>query len=53
MLFVNGELVGGHDIIKEMHQQGTLKETLPADPLDARLKALINRKDVMLFMKGV
>jgi monothiol glutaredoxin len=27
-LFVNGELVGGADILHEMHKEGTLKELL-------------------------
>ena len=31
-LYVEGELVGGHDILEEMHAGGELKETLaPAE----------------------
>jgi len=69
-LYVNGELVGGLDIVKEMVVEGAsgrLKEALgikelpesdaasPADdvnPLETRLKALVNAAPVMLFMKG-
>uniref|UniRef100_A0A7S1J9H9 Glutaredoxin domain-containing protein n=1 Tax=Eutreptiella gymnastica TaxID=73025 RepID=A0A7S1J9H9_9EUGL len=28
-LYVNGELIGGYDIVKEMHETGELKELLP------------------------
>lgn len=60
-LYVNGSLVGGLDIVKEMSSSGDLKEQLgvkdvllPAalPSLEDRLKALINRSKVMLFMKG-
>lgn len=73
-LYVNGELVGGLDIVKEMLAEGgegTLKEALgvkegggaaavDADTqgggegltLEERLKVLINKAPVMLFMKG-
>ena len=60
-LYVNGELVGGLDIVKEMIQEGDLKEQLgisnlqlpvPAQSLDERLTTLINTAPVMLFMKG-
>jgi len=60
-LYVNGELVGGLDIVKEMIQEGDLKEQLgiqtlqlpePAQSLDERLSKLINKGKVMLFMKG-
>lgn len=56
-LYVKGELVGGCDIILEMKQNGELKELLDSaksseDTLTQRLKALVNTKPVMLFMKG-
>lgn len=57
-LYIDGELMGGIDIIKEMDDDGTLVEALgasgtPAAPsLDERLKGLINKAQVMLFMKG-
>lgn len=52
-LYVNGELIGGLDILKEMVESGELKSLLPSEEdLDTRLKALINRAPVMLFMKG-
>ncbi|RYH12851.1 Grx4 family monothiol glutaredoxin [archaeon] len=60
-LYVNGSLVGGLDIVKEMKEQGDLKQQLgvtdpvppvPPKPLEERLKELINQDVVMLFMKG-
>ena len=60
-LYVNGELVGGLDIVKEMIQEGDLKEQLgisnlqlpvAVQTLDERLSKLINEDKVMLFMKG-
>ncbi|XP_025095704.1 glutaredoxin-3-like [Pomacea canaliculata] len=52
-LYVNGELIGGLDIVKEMVESGELKSILPASvDLNARLKDLTNRASVMLFMKG-
>ena len=60
-LYVNGELVGGLDIVKEMDEEGELLPLVQpvldaADPktaLNERLKNLINSSKVMLFMKGV
>jgi len=64
-LYVNGELIGGLDILKELaEEEGGLKAQLgvedllskPATPelsLDERLKELTNRHKVMLFMKGL
>lgn len=62
-LYVNGELVGGLDIMKEMAEDGDLAEQLDVTKtdeaaiavktLDDRLKELINRDKVMLFMKGL
>ena len=63
-MYVDGELVGGLDIVKEMEVNGELTQILPikraAPPvavaatgsLEDRLRALINRAPVMLFMKG-
>mmetsp|Transcript_35478 Transcript_35478/g.60823 ORF Transcript_35478/g.60823 Transcript_35478/m.60823 type:complete len:333 (-) Transcript_35478:152-1150(-) len=59
-LYVNGDLVGGLDIVKEMDEEGELMPLVKpvleaADPkaaLNERLKNLINSSPVMLFMKG-
>ncbi|KAM9353394.1 glutaredoxin 3 [Symphorus nematophorus] len=52
-LYVNGELVGGLDIVKELAETGELENTCPkAVTLEHRLKKLINQSPVMLFMKG-
>ncbi|XP_018581988.1 glutaredoxin 3 [Scleropages formosus] len=52
-VYVNGELVGGLDIIKELVESKELTNTFPtAVTLEHRLKALINRTPVILFMKG-
>ncbi len=60
-LYVKGALVGGLDILKEMQSSDNFKAELgvdslqlpPAPPsMDERLKALVNRADVMVFIKG-
>lgn len=61
-LYIGGDLVGGLDIMKEMDDDGTLDEALKkaipqeeerGEPdLNQRLKQLIKKADVMLFMKG-
>uniref|UniRef100_A0A8C9EZ08 Glutaredoxin 3 n=1 Tax=Pavo cristatus TaxID=9049 RepID=A0A8C9EZ08_PAVCR len=52
-LYVAGELIGGLDIIKELEASGELDTVCPkAQKLEDRLKSLINRAPVMLFMKG-
>mmetsp|Transcript_424 Transcript_424/g.361 ORF Transcript_424/g.361 Transcript_424/m.361 type:complete len:307 (+) Transcript_424:3-923(+) len=52
-LYVNGELLGGVDLMKEMEEDGSLGEMLgSAQPLQERLKSLICQHPVMLFMKG-
>ncbi|XP_063076922.1 glutaredoxin 3 isoform X1 [Engraulis encrasicolus] len=52
-VYANGDLVGGLDIIKELVESGELDSTLPkAETLENRLKSLINKHSVMLFMKG-
>ena len=70
-LYVNGDLIGGLDIMKEMREEGGLAEQLdvpklnqivggdsnpvriPVKSLDDRLKELLNRSKVILFMKGL
>jgi len=57
-LYVNGKLIGGLDIVKEMNEDGSLKECIPdeakgkLDTLNGRLEQLINSAPVILFMKG-
>ena len=57
-LIVNGALVGGLDVVREMAEDtssGSLAEQLglPREqPLEERLKALTSSARVMLFMKG-
>ncbi|XP_053548562.1 glutaredoxin-3 [Bombina bombina] len=52
-LYVNGELVGGLDIVKELVESGELDKMCPkAQTLEDRLKALLNKAQVMLFIKG-
>ncbi|KAL2630263.1 hypothetical protein R1flu_014949 [Riccia fluitans] len=57
-LYVQGELLGGCDIITEMHQSGELKQTfadsglLEKPSLEDRLRQLINQSENVLFMKG-
>ena len=54
-LYVDGELVGGCDIIEELHEAGELAGECKVEakpPLRERLAALVKRDRVMLFMKG-
>ncbi|XP_071605810.1 glutaredoxin-3 [Heliangelus exortis] len=52
-LYVAGELIGGLDIVKELEASGELDTICPkAQKLEDRLKGLINKAPVMLFMKG-
>ena len=59
-LYINGELIGGLDIIKEMVESNELQEMIPkkksatsaAESLDQRMKRLITQAPVMIFMKG-
>lgn len=67
-LWINGELVGGLDIVKELSESGELKSLVPAvnlqssalpssddsaeQPLNERLKRLVNQSKLMLFIKG-
>ncbi|XP_041271602.1 glutaredoxin-3 isoform X3 [Onychostruthus taczanowskii] len=52
-LYVAGELIGGLDIVKELEASGELDTICPkGQKLEDRLKSLINKAPVMLFMKG-
>lgn len=60
-LLVNGELLGGCDIVMEMQQDGSLKTAVQEalgthldtkTALQQRLKQLLDPSPVMLFMKG-
>jgi len=65
-LYVNGELQGGLDILKELAEEGSLAEqwelpdtsstavaVSPEISLQDRLNELVKRSDVMVFMKGL
>ena len=63
-LYVRGDLIGGLDIMKDMAEEegGLLAQlnvnsvsdsVMSEDPLEERLKKLVNRHKVMLFMKGL
>jgi Grx4 family monothiol glutaredoxin len=52
-LYVNGELQGGLDVVKEMiEDEGSLKEACGVIPTEDRLKTMIASATVFLFMKG-
>ncbi|XP_078482852.1 glutaredoxin-3 [Ciona intestinalis] len=55
-LYVNGELIGGLDIVKEMVQEGELTSALPVQDqtqsLEQQIKKIITQSHVVLFMKG-
>lgn len=52
-LYVDGELVGGLDIVKELAASGELTLTLSTkEDLNKRLQSLISAAPVMVFMKG-
>ncbi|KAI8896539.1 thioredoxin-like protein [Globomyces pollinis-pini] len=52
-IYVNGELIGGLDILKELVESGEFQKMIPAeDDLNTILKKLVNKAPVMLFMKG-
>eukprot|EP00898_Chlorokybus_atmophyticus_P000242 jgi/Chlat1/1218/Chrsp115S01674 len=57
-LYVDGEFIGGCDIVLEMHASGELRGVLQEklgnskQALDAKLSRLINLQRVVLFMKG-
>ena len=55
---MNGSLLGGLDVIKELIEEGEFQEQLPesakkqTSSLEDRLKALVSQQPVMIFMKG-
>jgi len=52
-LYVEGDLIGGLDIIKEMVEAGELQTMIPTKvQLDDKLKKLVNKAPLMVFMKG-
>jgi len=53
-LYIDGKLVGGLDIVKELAEQGELKDMLPKAPqsINERIETLLRKAHVMLFMKG-
>lgn len=52
-LYIDGELIGGLDILREMDSSGELSSMLPKkQKLEDRLKMLINKAPLMVFMKG-
>ena len=52
-LYIEGELIGGLDIMKELVESGEFKSMLPKqESMEERLRSLINQQPVMLFMKG-
>ncbi|KAK5978535.1 hypothetical protein GCK32_011238 [Trichostrongylus colubriformis] len=54
-LYLDGELIGGLDVIREELQDADFVAKLPKKEetdLNARLKKLINKHKLMLFMKG-
>lgn len=52
-LYHKGELIGGLDIVKELSESKELQKMLPQkEDLKVKLKSLINKASVMLFMKG-
>ncbi|KAJ3376903.1 Glutaredoxin 3 [Entophlyctis sp. JEL0112] len=52
-IYVDGELIGGLDILKEMVASGEFQKIAPSeDDLKTRLTKLTHQAPVMLFMKG-
>jgi len=52
-LYINGDLVGGLDVMKELHENNELVEMFEsADSMKTKLKWLTNKAPVILFMKG-
>uniref|UniRef100_A0A8R1DNT3 Glutaredoxin n=1 Tax=Caenorhabditis japonica TaxID=281687 RepID=A0A8R1DNT3_CAEJA len=54
-LYLDGELIGGLDVVKEEFADQEFVDKLPkveTKPLEERLKELVNRSRLMLFMKG-
>merc|ERR1712110_544677 len=52
-LYIDGEFIGGIDIMKEMNESNELEPVLPKKKdLNTTLKSLINKAPLMVFMKG-
>jgi len=56
-LYIQGNLIGGLDIVKEMAEEGELAKLVPKPQnkegeLKERLEKLLHSAEVMLFMKG-
>jgi Grx4 family monothiol glutaredoxin len=55
-VYINGELIGGLDIVKEMHVDGDFMAKVPKECLGKglfpRIRAIIDQQYVMLFMQG-
>ncbi len=56
-LYSKGQFIGGLDIVRELIESGDFLQELDIDPinmlpLEEKLKQLINKSSVMLFMKG-
>ncbi|CAB4383344.1 unnamed protein product [Rhizophagus irregularis] len=52
-VYINGELVGGLDIIKELVANGEFKGMIPKEKdLNERLKELTTKGNAMIFIKG-
>ncbi|XP_065649453.1 glutaredoxin-3 isoform X2 [Hydra vulgaris] len=52
-LYINGELVGGLDIVRELAETGELLPLLSQnEDLNTRLSKLVKKAPIMVFMKG-
>jgi Grx4 family monothiol glutaredoxin len=59
-VYINGELIGGLDVVKEMVANNEFASAIPPGHIKAaanknmedRLKAIINQRRIMIFMKG-
>ena len=53
-VYINSELIGGLDIIKELVENGELDPLIPKEDesLKKKLESLINLSKIVLFMKG-
>lgn len=56
-LYINGKLVGGLDIIKDLHSEGAFLPTVPSSAMGKglfpRLRTLVDTKPNMLFVQGL
>ena len=51
--YINGELVGGLDVIKELVASGELKDMVPKEKdINERLQELTTKANLMIFIKG-